>query len=68
MTIWTYEADGAQQRGLFLDFYDRGGTDVSYKFHRLNAAGQPIVYDNGGRLVDMISGERLKAASPVREA
>ena len=61
--VWEYEsATGVLSRGVMLGFSDFGGTDVTYKFHRLGDDGHPVVYDNGGRLVDMVSGARLKAA------
>jgi len=63
--VWEYETYDGKHIGLFNNFYDHGGTDVTYQFHRLGADGMPIVYDNGGIRVDMVSGSRLKAAKRI---
>ena len=65
--VWEYTtATGATARGIFLRYSDRGGTDVTYWFHRLADDGvTPITYDNGGTLIDGVSGARLKAARRV---
>lgn len=53
-TRWAYEdGRGAQREGAFQNFYDHGGTDVTYKFRR----------DSGE--IDMVSGSRLKKAKRV---
>jgi hypothetical protein len=53
---WRYEdARGVKREGIFLDFRDYGGTDVTYFFRR----------DDGA--VDLVSGSRLKLASPIYE-
>jgi hypothetical protein len=63
MHIWEYQcAASVVRRGVMLGFSDRGGTDVTYKFHRLDNAGRPIRYPNGGIMADMVSGPRLKLA------
>lgn len=64
--VWRYlDATSVWRYGIMLGFTDFGGTDVTYKFHRLGDDGLPIVFDNGGRLVDFASGERLKQANRV---
>lgn len=66
INVWEYEVLGdAMVRGAMLGYSDHGGTDVSYRFHRLDAEGRPIVYDNGGILMDVVSGSRLKAARRI---
>jgi hypothetical protein len=53
---WRYEdARGVKREGVFIDFADYGGTDVTYFFRR----------DDGA--VDLVSGSRLKLASPIYE-
>lgn len=50
---WTYEdAAGVRREGVFRGYTDFGGTDVTYRFRRLD----------GSRTVDLVSGPRLKAA------
>lgn len=65
--VWEYTtAAGITARGIFLRYSDRGGTDVTYWFHRLAADGlTPIVYENGGEQIDLVNGARLKAAQRV---
>lgn len=64
--IWTYQdAMGVQRFGAMAGFSDFGGTDVTYRFHRLDDSGRVIEYDNGGRCLDCVSGSRLKAAKRV---
>ena len=65
--VWEYEdATGATRRGVMLEFSVRGGSDVTYKFHRLGSDGKPVEFRNGGRCVDYCSGERLKRTRPDR--
>jgi hypothetical protein len=65
--VWEYETDtGSTARGVFLRYSDRGGTDVTYWFHRLADDGAtPITHDNGGATVDLVAGARLKAARRI---
>ncbi len=64
--VWRYlDATSVWRYGIMLGFTDYGGTDVTYKFHRIGDDGMPIVFDNGGRLVDFASGERLKQSNRV---
>lgn len=64
--IWEYQdAIGITRRGAYLDSYDRGGSDIGVKFHRLDDQGKPIRYPNGGRECDIVSGAKLKAARRV---
>lgn len=66
MHVWEYTcAQGVRRKGVMRGFSDRGGNDVSYRFHRLDDAGRPIRYDNGGILLDVVSGPRLKAARRI---
>lgn len=66
LNVWEYEtATGETVQGAMQGYSDRGGTDVSYRFHRLGADGRPITYANGGKLLDVVSGERLKAARRI---
>lgn len=65
-SIWEYEdATGVTRRGVFHNFTDYGGTDVSYHFHRLDDDGNIIKFENGGRRLDIVTGERLKQARIV---
>lgn len=65
--VWKYrDAMDVEREGIFLRFTDRGGTDVSYYFHRLGADGQPTTYPGGGYDLDIVSGARLKLATRVR--
>lgn len=69
LQIWEYRDSADVVRlGAFLDFRDYGGTDVSYKFHRLGADGLPVIYENGGKLVDIVAGARLKLARRIGAA
>jgi len=63
--VWKYETSQGWFYGLFKNFSDRGGTDVTYFFHRLGPDGLPIVFENGGIRLDCVSGSRLKAAERV---
>lgn len=64
--IWQYQdATGVNRKGVMRGYVDRGGTDVTYRFHRLSDDGKPIRYDNGGTLMDLVSGPALKAASRI---
>ena len=64
--IWEYQdATGVTRQGVMRGYSDFGGTDVTYKFHRLNNEGKPIRYDNGGRDVDLVSGYKLKQAKRI---
>ena len=64
--VWEYQdAVGVTRRGVMRGFSDRGGSDVRYRFHRLDESGVPIRHDNGGRTVDIVSGSKLKAARRV---
>lgn len=66
LNVWEYEAEGGVTvRGTMLGFSDHGGTDVSYRFHRLDDTGKPITFDNGGIRLDIVSGARLKAARRI---
>lgn len=66
MHIWEYRDDtGVTRRGVMRGYTDRGGTDITYRFHRLDGAGVPIRHPNGGRTVDLISGPALKTARRV---
>lgn len=65
LNIWEYEVSGVTYRGAMLGFSDRGGTDVSYRFHRLDDEDRPICYSNGGILMDILSGASLKAARRI---
>ncbi len=51
MTTWKYkDATGVERTGDFVDFSDRGGTDVTYCFRRADGT------------LDLVSGQRLKEA------
>jgi hypothetical protein len=64
--VWAYQAsDGVTYHGIMTGFTDRGGTDVTYRFHRLGPDGLPIVFDNGGIRLDLISGYALKQAKRI---
>lgn len=65
MNVWEYEVGGATYRGAMLGFRDYGGTDVSYRFHRLGEDGRPITFPNGGIRLDILSGAPLKAARRI---
>ena len=67
--VWEYQdAIGVTRRGAMLGFSDHGGTDVTYRFHRLDESGEPIRYDNGGFMMDSVSGYKLKAAKRIGNA
>lgn len=64
--VWEYkDCTGVVRRGVMRGFTDRGGTDVTYRFHRLDDSGVPIRHDNGGRTVDRVNGPALKSARRV---
>jgi hypothetical protein len=64
--VWEYrDCTGIVRRGVMRGATERGGTDVTYRFHRLDGSGVPIRYENGGRCVDMVSGPALKAARRI---
>jgi hypothetical protein len=64
--VWEYrDATGVARRGIMRGFTDRGGTDVAYRFHRLDDSGVPIRHPNGGLTVDLVSGPVLKTAKRV---
>ena len=64
--VWEYkDATGTTRNGVMRGYADRGGTDVSYRFHRLDESGAPIRFDGGGRHVDVVSGPALKAARRI---
>lgn len=66
MHIWEYrDAAGVMRHGVARGYVDRGGTDVSHRFHRLDDAGKPIRYENGGRCIDIVSGPAMKTARHV---
>ena len=66
INVWQYEdATGVTRKGAMIKFSDFGGTDVTYWFHRLDEEGKPIVHDNGGITLDLVSGARLKAATRI---
>jgi len=66
INVWQYkDATSVIRKGAMLKFSDRGGTDVTYWFHRLGEDGKPIVHDNGGITLDLVSGPRLKAATRI---
>lgn len=66
MHIWEYQdATGVTRKGVVIGHSDFGGTDVSMKFHRLDDAGKPIRYPNGGRAVDVVNGPALKCAKHI---
>ena len=67
--VWAYEdATGTPRRGLMTGFNDFGGTDISYRFHRLGDDDKPIRFEEGGIMLDVVSGERLKRAQRVWDA
>lgn len=64
--VWEYDdATGVRRRGLMVGYSDFGGTDVTYRFHRLDDANAPVTYPNGGILLDLVSGARLKEARRI---
>jgi hypothetical protein len=64
--VWEYQdATGVTRRGVMRGFTDRGGTDVTCRFHRLDDSGVLIRHPNGGRTVDLVSGPALKTAKRV---
>ena len=65
INVWEYEVSDVTYRGAMLGFSDHGGTDVSYRFHRLGDDGRPITFDNGGIRMDVLSGAPLKAARRI---
>ena len=66
LQVWCYMSSrGTAEYGIFQGYSDFGGTDVTYRFHRLGNDGLPICYDNGGIALDCVSGSSLKAAKRV---
>ena len=66
LNVWEYEdCTGVPRNGAMLGSSEFGGTDVTYRYHRLNESGTPIVFDNGGIALDLVSGPRLKAARRI---
>lgn len=65
LQIWEYETANGTQRGIFAGFSDFGGTDVPYRFHRLDENGMKIEYSNGGVHLDVVQGSRLKTAKRI---
>jgi hypothetical protein len=66
LQVWCYTgSDGGAHYGVFQGFSNQGGTDVTYRFHRLGKDGLPITFDNGGMRLDCVSGSSLKAARRV---
>jgi hypothetical protein len=67
LSVWKYlDATGIERKGVFLGYYEYSGTDVGYKFHRINEeTGLPVGFNNGGKLVDIVSGHKLKQAERV---
>jgi hypothetical protein len=66
LQVWAYPAsNGCVYHGIFTGFSDFGGTDVSYRFHRLGDNGLPITFDNGGIRLDIVSGSSLKRANRI---
>ena len=66
LQVWTYQdAMGIQRFGAMQGFSDLGGTDITYRFHRLGADGRIIEYENGGHCLDCVAGARLKEANRV---
>ncbi len=64
--VWRYaDATGVQRDGAMVHVTDRGGTDITYWFHRIGEDGRPIVSDNGGICLDLVSGAALKAAQRI---
>jgi len=66
LNVWQYEdGTGVQRNGAMLGFSDFGGSDITYRYHRLDESGNPIIYANGGIALDLVSGYRLKAAKRI---
>jgi hypothetical protein len=66
LQVWCYQASrGTVEYGVFTGFSDFGGTDITYRFHRLGNDGLPITYPNGGIALDCVSGSSLKAAKRI---
>jgi len=64
--VWEYhDTTGVVRQGVMRGATDRGGTDVTYRFHRLDSDGKPIRFENGGRCVDLINGPALKSARRI---
>jgi hypothetical protein len=64
--VWEYKtAAGVLVRGIWLGYSDRGGTDITYRFHRLDQNNKPITHDNGGIELDLVSGSRLLQAKRI---
>ena len=65
LQIWEYETYTGKQRGIFAGFSDFGGTDVPYRFHRLDENGLKIESPNGGVHLDVVQGSLLKSAKRI---
>jgi len=64
--IWEYQdALGVTRRGISAGFGDFGGTDITYRFWRLDEDDKIIRFDSGGVMLDSVNGPRLKAARRV---
>jgi hypothetical protein len=66
LQVWVYPtSQGTVEYGVMLGFSDFGGTDITYRFHRLGKDGLPITFDNGGIRLDCVSGSSLKRSQRV---
>lgn len=65
LQVWEYQEYGVTYRGVMRGYSDHGGTDVTYRFHRLDNSGKPIRYDNGGIMLDVLNGSALKSAKRI---
>ena len=62
LQVWAYDdGAGVRRRGLVLSIIDRGGSDVTWQFHRLGDDGTPIIR-NGVKIVDFVGGPSMKTA------
>jgi len=65
--VWEYDdATGTMRRGVSAGQSDYGGTDVTYRFHRLDDDGRRIEYANGGFMLDFINGPKARWAKVRR--
>ena len=68
LSVWKYKDNlSVDCYGIFLKHADFGGTDITYFFHRLGKDGLPIVFDNGGKKMDLVSDTRLKQAEHITQ-
>ena len=66
LQVWEYETTGgATVRGAMAGFSDFGGSDVVYRFHRLDDSGRVMTFPGDGRMIDSLGGSRLKAARRI---